>query len=455
MNNNDISKKSRLNEFIDNPKKALWKLAIPMMFGMLIQSIYMLTDTAFIGKWVGADALAALGYVFPYMFIIMGITFGLGSGATSVISRYIGKEDKKSADKAAGQTILIGIIISIIIVLITLVFKENIFTIQSASGEAATNALAYFRILSAGSVFMILSMFIRSILAGEGDNIFPMKVLGSGTVLNIILDPIFIYYYGIQGAAIATVLSQLVVCLIFFYYLGVRKTSYLDLSLSNFYFNRGIIKEILAIGIPSSLSMTIMAMGSFILNIILNSPSAVAAVQTSGRIEHLFFLPIISISSSLVTLVGMFFGAQRFDLIRFIIRYGLKIGLFFSGISAFFFYMGAKHIIPFFTNSPEIIAISISYFSIVCFSYPFVTIGMTSSRIMQGLGYGKPTLMLTLIRVVLINAPLGYFITRVMELPIFYIWYSILLSSFVASTLGIIWMRLVINKEENKVSPVT
>ena len=81
MNTDDVSKKSRLNEFIENPQKALWKLAIPMMFGMLVQAVYMLTDTAFIGKWVGADALAALGYVFPYMFIIMGITFGLGSGA--------------------------------------------------------------------------------------------------------------------------------------------------------------------------------------------------------------------------------------------------------------------------------------------------------------------------------------------------------------------------------------
>jgi len=302
---------------------------------------------------------------------------------------------------------------------------------------------------------MILSMFIRAILSGEGDNIFPMKVLGSGTVLNIILDPIFIYYYGIQGAAMATILSQFIVCLIFFYYLGVRKTSYLNLTLNNFHFDISIIKEILKVGIPSSLSMTIMAMGSFVLNVILNSPDAVAAVQTSSRIEHLFFLPIISISSSLVTLVGMFFGAKRFDLIQSIIKYGLKMGILFSCISAFFFYIGAKHIIPFFTDSPDIAAISISYFSVVCFSYPFVTVGMTSSRIMQGLGYGKPTLILTLIRVVLINAPLGYFITRILELPIFYIWYSILFSSFIASTLGIIWMRTVIIKEKKKVSTVT
>ena len=86
--------KNRLNEFIENPTSSLWKLAIPMMFGMLIQSIYMLTDTAFIGRWGGADALAALGYVFPYMFIIMGITFGLAAGSTAIIAKFIGKKEE-------------------------------------------------------------------------------------------------------------------------------------------------------------------------------------------------------------------------------------------------------------------------------------------------------------------------------------------------------------------------
>ena len=332
-----------------------------------------------------------------------------------------------------------------LIILITLIFKENIFTIQNASGQAVTDALAYFRILSAGSIFMILSMFIRAILSGEGDNIFPMKVLGTGTVLNIILDPLFIYHYGMEGAAMATVISQATVCLIFFYYLAIRKRSYLDLSIKNLFFNPPIIKEILSIGIPSSLSMMIMAMGAFVLNIILNSPDAVAAVQTAGRIEHLFFLPIISISSSLVTLVGMFFGAARFDLIKKIIRYGLKVGIAFSCISAVLFFSGARYIVPLFTDSADIIKISTGYFSVVCFSYPFVTIGMTSS----------PMLALTLIRVVLINAPLGWVVTRVLGLPIVYIWYLILISSFVASSIGLLWMRYIIRLEQGKIEAVT
>ena len=214
--------KNRLEEFISNPKRSLWKLALPMMFGMMVHSIYMLTDTYFIGNLVGNDALSALGYVFPYMFIIMGLTFGLGAGVTAVIARFIGEQSKLKADIASGQTILMGTVISIGIIVFTFFFKEDIFLIQNADQSVVNLASGYFNILSNGAIFLVFSMFIRAILSGEGDNLFPMKVLGVGTVLNIIFDPIFIYYFeqngrGIEGAAIATVLSQLISCLILLY----------------------------------------------------------------------------------------------------------------------------------------------------------------------------------------------------------------------------------------------
>jgi len=452
--------KNRLNEFIDNPQKSLWKLAIPMMFGMMVHAIYMLTDTAFIGNLVGDDALSALGYVFPYMFIIMGLTFGLGAGATAVIARYIGKQSKESADIAAGQTLLIGIIISVAIIILVSLFKENIFIIQSSDPNIINLSMSYFTILSYGAAFLIFSMFIRSILSGEGDNLFPMKVLGVGTVLNIILDPIFIYYLekidrGIEGAALATIVSQLISCIILIYYLVYKKRSYINFSLKYLKLNPVILKEILKIGIPSSLSMVIMAMGAFIFNLILNSDNAVAAFNIGSRIEHLFFLPVISISSSLVTLVGMFYGANRFDLIRSTISYGLKYSLWFACFCSIFFFFVSEYIIPLFTSSGDITQISIGYFSVVSFSYPFVTIGMTTSRIMQGLGEGIPVLFITLVRVILINAPLGWYLRRVLEMPIEFVWYCILFSSFVASILSMLWMISILKKKRNQISTVT
>ena len=436
-----LNKESRKNEFIENPRKAMWKLAMPMMFGMSVQAIYMLVDTAFIGKWVGPTGLAAMGYIFPFMFFLMGITFGLGSGATSVIAKYIGADRKKDADNAAEHTIMLGLFIYAIMLLILFFAGEGFIKLQGADEAATQAAMDYFTIMILGSIFMILGVFFRSILSGEGDNVFPMKVLGVGTVLNIALDPIFIKYYGIKGAAVATIISQGVVFAIFVYYLIFKNHSYITFKLQDFKFNRNILSDIFKIGMPASLSMIIMSSGILIYNVILDSNDAVAAYQTAGRVEHLFFLPIISIATALVTLVGMFSGANRIDLVKEIVKYGLTRSVAISILFSIFFAIFNRQIISGFTNDANIIIHAVEYFSVLVFAYPFITIGMTCSRVMQGLGYGTPTLILTILRVVVINSAFAWFFVIIQGRPVIFAWYSLLISCSITSVVSILWMR--------------
>ena len=436
-----LNKESRKNEFIENPQKSMWKLAIPMMFGMSVQAIYMLVDTAFIGKWVGPTGLAAMGYIFPFMFFLMGITFGLGSGATSVIAKYIGGDRKDDANNAAEHTIMLGIFIYGIMLFILFFAGDGLIKLQGADEAATQAAMDYFSIMILGSIFMILGVFFRSILSGEGDNTFPMKVLGVGTILNIILDYPFIKYYGIEGAAIATVISQGLVFGIFVYYLIFKHHSYITIKLQNFKFNANILSDISKIGMPASLSMIIMSSGILIYNVILDSNDAVAAYQTAGRVEHLFFLPIISIATALVTLVGMFSGANRIDLIKEIVSYGLTRSVAISILFSIFFSIFNRQIISVFTDEPNIITHAVEYFSVLIFAYPFITIGMTCSRIMQGLGYGTPTLILTILRVVVINSVFAWFFVIIQGKPVIFAWYSLLISSSITSVVSILWMR--------------
>ena len=197
-----------------------------MMFGMSVQAIYMMIDTAFVGRMLGGTALASLGYVFPFIFILMGITFGLGSGATTVIAQFIGSKDKQNADNAAKHTIILGLLIGIVIIIIGFMFGEKLLKIQGADDETITMALDFFYIMIYGSIFMILSIFFRSIMSGAGEMMLPMIILGIGTIINIILDPFLIYYYKIAGAAWATVISQIIVTFIFIYYLLIIKVTF-------------------------------------------------------------------------------------------------------------------------------------------------------------------------------------------------------------------------------------
>ena len=186
-------KESRLDQFAKNPKRALWSLAIPMMIGMSVQNIYQIVDMIFVGR-LGSEAIAALAFNLPLLFFAIGIIFGLGSGVTAVIAQYIGMKNKRNADNAAEHSILMGVILSGIFTLIGWLYGKDLLLLLGTPDNILTDAYNYFIILVSGIIFMVLGVFFRSILSGEGDNKFPMYVLGGGTVLNIILDPILIFW---------------------------------------------------------------------------------------------------------------------------------------------------------------------------------------------------------------------------------------------------------------------
>ena len=439
------NKESRLEEFISNPNKALWTLALPMMIGMSVQAIYQIVDMIFVGR-LGPDAIAALAFNLPLLFFAIGIIFGLGSGVTAIIAQYIGMKNKKRADNAAEHSILLGISISIIFTLIGWIYGKKLLLLLGTPTNILNDAFNYFIILVSGIVFMILSVFFRSILSGEGDTKFPMYVMGSGTIMNIILDPILIFGFnmGVSGAAAATIISQAIVCCVFLYAFIIKKYPYISFEPRHFKFDSAILYSILQLGLPASFSMVLMSFGSAIFNKILVNFSAdtVSAYQIASRVDHLFFMPVISIVSSMVTLVGMFYGAKKLSLVIQIIHYGLKQTILISVAVGIFFYFFAVNIFPIFTDSNSIINYGVEYIKIAVFSYPFIAIGMTSSRIMQGLGYGMPMLFLTLMRVILISVPLSMYYIYIQNESHIYVWYSMVISSIITAMVAYPWMRI-------------
>ena len=229
---------SRLDEFIAHPRRALWRLALPIMIGMSVQTVYMLADMYFVGQ-VSSAALAALAFNMPLVFLGLGIIFGLGSGVTSVIARHIGARDKRLADSAAEHAVALGVVISAVITLIAYWKGRVLLEVLGVPEPLMALAWGYFRILAGGYVFLVMSVFFRSILSGEGDVKTPVMIQGGGTLLNIVLDPIFIFELdmGVEGAAFATVLSQALAALAFVYLLFFKKHAYVTFDLKDFRFS--------------------------------------------------------------------------------------------------------------------------------------------------------------------------------------------------------------------------
>ena len=452
--------KSRLNTFLSNPSKALWSLAIPIMFGMGVQTLYNLVDMIFIGR-LGGEAIAGIAFNMPLFFLVLGLTMGLGTGVTASIARFIGQDNKKEADNSAEHALLMAIIISIVLCTVGLLFGEDILAFFGAKGNIKILAWEYLHVMCIGMPFMIFSGFFRSILAGEGDMKFPMMIAGLGTVLNIILDPIFIFDLenyggfgfglGISGAAMATVISQIIVFIIFIYMLFVKDHSYVTFKLKDFSFSTMILWDIVKVGFPASMSMVVMAFGQGVFNKILIyfSSDTVAAYQVAGRLDMLVFLPIFSIAASLTTLVGMFFGAKEYKVLKYTIRYGIISAFCITTILSGLVFLFADIVVGLFTDDTNISQIAITFLKLFAFVYPLISVGITTGRVLQGLGKGLPVLVITIIRVLGVSAPLALFFIFYMNKTVEWVWYSMMISAAIAFTISILWLLSTIKNIPN------
>jgi putative MATE family efflux protein len=448
-----IQSKDRFESFASNPTKAVWTLAVPVMMGMLVQTAYSITDMVFVGR-ISPDAITALAFNMPLFWFSYGITFGLGNGVTAVIAQNIGRKDKASANNAAEHGLLIGLILGVIFASSGLLFGEKILTVMGAPANLMSQTLGYFRIIAGGFIFSLAGILLRSIFNGEGDTMTPMKFQAVATVVNVILDPIFIFGLdmGVKGAALATILSQLITTFGLLYIIIIKKSTFLSLKMRHFKFNRNILISIAKIGIPSSLAMVVMSLGNAVFNKILvgYSPKVVAGFELSGRLDQIFFLPIMALGHSLVTLVGMFTGAQRIDLVKKVVFYGLRTGLTIGITGGIIFYFFSPHFFQIFTKDPLVIEVAVSLVRTLSFFYWIISIGMLSGRMMQGMGYGLPPLIITLIRVILISIPLTYYFTQIAGKPYYWVWYSIALSATTAGSVGFGWLWTKIKSLEKK-----
>ena len=444
-----VKRHSRLKAFVDNPSKSLWTLAIPIIAGMGIQTLYSIVDMIFIGR-ISGSAIAAVAFNFPIFFFVMGISFGLGSGVTASIARFIGSDDKVNADNAAEHAILIAIIISALLTSLGLLYGKQILLKIGCTPEVLPEAWEYLKVSCYGISFGVFSGFFRSILAGEGDMKFPMILAGFGTILNIILDPIFIFTlgFGVAGAAWATTISQMIVFVIFIFMLFVKEHAYVKFQLRDFSLSKYILIDIIKVGLPASLSMIVMAVGQLIFNRMLAtfSTDAVAAYQVGGRIDMVVFLPIFGIASALTTMVGMYFGANEIDKIRYITKYGISRAFIITSIGSILLYIFAPVIISGFTDEIVIKNIAVDYLRVISLLFPFISIGLTIGRILQGLGLGMPSLIITTIRVIGVAGPLAYYFIYMLGKPVEWIWYAMFISGIMATMISIFWLRLAFRK---------
>jgi putative MATE family efflux protein len=435
---------ARLEEFLEAPQRALWIMAMPMIAGMTVHTMYVVADTAFIGT-LGTDALAAATFVAPLFFLVVALTMGIGTAVTALVAQAVGRGDAPSADAAAGTAITSGLFLGVVFGAVGLLTGPWMLTLLGAEGLVVDLAWEYFQVLCLFLPLFFVSSVLRSILTGEGDAKTPMIVLAVSTVVNIGLDALFILGlgFGLRGAAVATVLSVVLSVSAFTTLLLRRKSAFVQLRLPAFVPSQAVLVKLFSLAIPIAASMIVMSVGSMLYNRLLADfgSIAVAAYGAASKVDMIVVLPIFGLSGAAVTVVGMFAGAGRSDLVRSTALYTYRWAITLAAVIGAAAFMSSGSILRIFTDDPEAIAIGATYLGYMIFAYPMMAVGMTTGRLLQGLGHGFPALFLTTVRVLLVGVPVAYMAVYVFDQSIESVWVGILTGGVCATVAATLMVR--------------
>ena len=440
-NNND-----NISIVTGDQKRAIRKLSWPIMVSMLVTFAYNLADTIWVAG-LGTDSLAALGFFMPIFLIIIGLGNGIGAGANSLIARSIGAKNKKKADNTAIHGLIITLVISIIAPIILIFFLNDILILMGAASVASLTA-EYARIILAGLIVLLFSSVGASILRSEGDVNRAMNVMIITAVLNIVIDPIFIYILnlGLAGAAYATLLSSFISSFIIFYWLIIKKDTYLTLSKERFSFDFGIIKEIISIAIPATSEIIIFSIVSLVINFMLSyitGPLGVAVYTAGWRIVNLAMIPHMGLGTATLTVIGAAYGARKFKKLITTYNYSVKLGLSISIVTSIIIFVFAPQIAMIFSYSEtNLIPSIVEFLRILCVFCIALPLGIISSSTFQGLGKAFISLTLTIQRALVFEIIFMYLFAFVWNMGVIGIWWGLSLGGLVGYLVSYIYTKI-------------
>lgn len=430
------------------PEIAIRKLAIPIMISMLLTASYNIVD----GIWVaglGQAAIAGIGFVTPIFMILNGFSVGLGNGATSSISRAVGARNHEGASKSATHSLLIFLVASILLTLIFLIIQEPLLIAYGASGQSLVEGIKYGTPLFIGLFAFMFANGGSGILRGEGDMKRAMYAIIVSVILNFILDPLFIYVLnlGSAGASLATIMSSIGSAIVIMYWILIKKDTYVDVTFKGFKFELHIARDILKVGIPSSLDMLMMSIAMSFYLIFISSVGGEYGIAafTSGQRLYLFgIMPLTAIGSAVAAVSGSSYGANNWEYLSRTHTYGTKFATIIAIAIMLILVVFAPQLSMIFAYTPEtapLIPEITNFLRIASFGLLLVGIGMPSSFMYQGIGRGTTSLAWTIIRELIFTVSFTYLFGIMLNWGLTGIWVGLAVGRILASILNFIYAK--------------
>jgi len=395
-----------------SPLKIILTFAFPMLIGNVLQQFYNMVDSIVVGNYVGKLALAAVGTGFPIIFMMAAMFIGLGIGATILISQYIGAGDMDSVQKTA-QTIYTAMILgSIPISIIGIFLSEPILMLINTPAEALSMAKIYMMIIFGGMIGSIGYNVNAGILQGFGDSKSSLLFLAIATVINVVLDLLFVivFRWDVAGVAIATIIAQSASWLFGIGYMR-KKYEVLNFSIFRFHFDRDIFKRIIKLGLPTGVQQTLFAVGIMSLQSLVNSYGSdfIAGYNAANKIDTFAFMPIQSFSNAVTTFTGQNIGAKRMDRVHkgAVTAIGLSVAVCIACLVIIPF---GPFLLGMFNSDPAVIEAGMIYLNSVMPTIAILAIVFTLNSVIRGAGESVVPMIGAIVSLWLGRVPAAYYI---------------------------------------------
>ena len=437
----------------DSIGELFFKIAIPASVGTVFMTLYNVVDTYFAGK-ISPEALAALAQTFPVYFIIISMGVGLSIGTTSLISNALGKKKQKEASYILAQSIILAIITAFFVSFIGIYLGPSIILLMNDSYGTMLLSMEYLNIIFIGSIFIFIQMAVNSSLSSIGDTKTNRNILIFSFFLNIFLNPLFIFGYGIipamgmKGIAISTVISQGLGTGYIVY--KVSKTEFSKyLYLDCFKPKIKILLDLLKQGIPASIGMMMISVGVFIILFFISQYGdlALAGYGTAIQYEQLYLLPVLGLNTAVLAMVGQNFGAKQISRISQIYDKALVYGFTFMFFAGFIIYFTAEIAVSLFTNDPDVINYGTKYLQITAFMEPIYPVFFISNALIQGLKKANIVMYLTLSRMVVMPLLLLTYLIFYLESSFEFVFWGLLIINWIFGIFVFFLTKSIIKKE--------
>ncbi len=436
------SKSSRMGE--EPIGRLLFKLSVPAIVGMLIQAMYNIVDSIFVGR-LSTEALSALSVSFPIQMFLISVGVGTGVGTSSLISRLLGRGNKCRANNVAEHVFFIAIIYGIIGGIIGLFFAENVIKLFTNDPVLIDLGYQYIKVILTGSIAIFIPATFNYILRGEGNTFLPMLTMIIGAVLNIIFDPFLIFgigpfpKLGVAGAAYATVFSRFIGGIFIIIVLFSDKNE-LTLRLKDFNYDFQIIKEIYQVGIPAMANRLLFSASMVFINLILGAfnHTAIAVMGLIFRMQSFFLMMVFGLTQGYLPLVGYNYGHNNPDRMKKTILIGNAAALTFGGLGFIVFQLFPEFIISLFNTDPKLLSIGVTALNRVSLSYFFMVINIMGVATFQAVGKGMPSFVLTFLRQAVLLVPGMYLLGQFFGLEA--TWFTFPIAESITFVIMLIWL---------------